>query len=57
MNVDYAAVTGRQQQVWSLGDYGRVGSLPSWMGESLVHELDIHSHERVLDIAASRRRA
>lgn len=57
MNVDYAAVTGRQQQVWTLGDYGRGGSLLSWMGESLVHELDIHSHDRVLDIAASRRRA
>jgi SAM-dependent methyltransferase len=52
MSVDYAAVTGRQQKVWSLGDYGRVGSLLSWMGESLVHELDIHSGEKVLDIAA-----
>lgn len=52
MSVDYAAVTGRQQQVWSLGDYGRVGSLLSWMGESLVRQLDVHSGERVLDVAA-----
>lgn len=52
MSVDYAAVTGRQQQVWSLGDYGRVGSLLSWLGESLVRELDVHSGERVLDVAA-----
>ena len=52
MSVDYAAVTGRQQKVWSLGDYGRVGSLLSWMGESLVQQLDIHSGERVLDVAA-----
>jgi SAM-dependent methyltransferase len=52
VNVDYAAVTGRQQKVWSQGDYGRVGSLLSWMGESLVQQLDIHSGERVLDIAA-----
>lgn len=52
MSVDYAAVTGRQQQVWGMGDYGRVGSLLSWLGESLVRELDIHSGERVLDVAA-----
>lgn len=52
MSVDYSAVTGRQQQAWSLGDYGKVGSLLSWMGESLVHELDIHANEKVLDIAA-----
>ena len=52
MSVDYATVTGRQQKAWSLGDYGRVGSLLSWMGESLVRELDVHSGERVLDIAA-----
>ena len=52
MSVDYAAVTGRQQKVWSLGDYGRVGSLLTWLGESLVRELDIHTGERVLDVAA-----
>ena len=52
MTVDYAAVTGRQQKVWSLGDYGMLGSLLSWLGESLVRELDVHSGERVLDVAA-----
>jgi SAM-dependent methyltransferase len=52
VSVDYAAVTSRQQKVWSLGDYGKVGSLLSWMGESLVHELDIHAGEKVLDVAA-----
>ena len=52
MTVDFAAITGRQQQVWSLGDYGKVGSLLGWLGESLVRELDIHSDERVLDVAA-----
>lgn len=50
--MDLAAVTGRQQQVWSLGDYGRVGSLLTWLGESLVRELDVHAGERVLDVAA-----
>ena len=52
MTVDYAAVTVRQQQVWSLGDYGKIGSLLSWLGESLVRELDVHPGERVLDVAA-----
>lgn len=52
MTVDYAAVTERQQKVWGLGDYGRVGSLLTWIGETLVHELDIHSGEKVLDVAA-----
>jgi len=52
MSVDYAAVTTRQQKVWSLGDYGKVGSLLSWIGESLVRELDVHAGERVLDVAA-----
>jgi SAM-dependent methyltransferase len=52
MSVDYAAVTERQQKVWSLGDYGKVGSLLSWMGESLVRQLDVHAGERVLDVAA-----
>jgi ubiquinone/menaquinone biosynthesis C-methylase UbiE len=52
MSVDYAAVTERQQKVWSLGDYGRVGSLLNWLGESLVRELDVHAGERVLDVAA-----
>jgi SAM-dependent methyltransferase len=52
MSVDYAAITGKQQKVWSLGDYGRIGSLLSWIGESLVRQLDVHSGERVLDVAA-----
>lgn len=52
MSVDYGAVTAKQQKVWSLGDYGKVGSLLSWLGESLVRRLDVHSGERVLDVAA-----
>jgi ubiquinone/menaquinone biosynthesis C-methylase UbiE len=52
VSVDYAAVTQKQQGVWSLGDYGKVGSLLSWLGESLVRQLDIHAGEKVLDIAA-----
>ena len=52
MSVDFAAVTGRQQKGWSRGDYGRIGSLRSWMGESLVRQLDVHAGDRVLDVAA-----
>ena len=52
MTVDYAAVTQRQQKVWSLGDYGRIGSRLSWIGEVLVRDLDVHPGERVLDVAA-----
>ena len=52
MSVDYAAITGKQQKVWTMGDYGKVGSLLSWIGESLVRQLDVHSGERVLDVAA-----
>jgi SAM-dependent methyltransferase len=52
MSIDFAAVTQRQQKVWASGDYGRIGSLLSWMGETLVHALDIHAGERVLDVAA-----
>lgn len=51
MTVDYAAVTERQRKVWSLGDYGRIGSLLSWIGEALVREVDVHAGERVLDVA------
>ena len=50
--VDHRAVTERQRQVWGLGDYGRIGSLLSWLGESLVRRLDVHAGERVLDVAA-----
>jgi SAM-dependent methyltransferase len=49
--VDYEAVTERQQKVWSLGDYGRIGSLLNWIGEALVREVDVHAGERVLDVA------
>lgn len=51
MSVDYTGITDRQQQVWSLGDYGRIGSLLSVLGESLVRRLDVHAGERVLDVA------
>jgi ubiquinone/menaquinone biosynthesis C-methylase UbiE len=52
MTVDFAAVTGKQRQVWGLGNYGRVGSLLGCLGESLVRRLDVHAGEKVLDVAA-----
>lgn len=52
MSVDYAAITGKQQKIWSMGDYGKIGSLLGSIGESLVRELDVHAGEHVLDVAA-----
>lgn len=52
MDLDVPTITQRQQAVWSLGDYGRVGSLLSAIGEHLVATLDVHAGERVLDVAA-----
>jgi SAM-dependent methyltransferase len=50
---DYTAITNRQQQVWSNGDYSKVGTrftvLP---GEHLCETVDLRAGERVLDVAA-----
>ena len=52
MNMDYAAVTARQQQVWSAGDFARIGATQVIVGENLCEALDINPGERVLDVAA-----
>jgi SAM-dependent methyltransferase len=50
---DYTAITNRQQQVWSNGDFAKLGSrfavLP---GERLCETIDLRAGERVLDVAA-----
>jgi len=50
---DYAAITHDQQQIWSTGDYSKVGTrfavLP---GEHLCETIDLRPGERVLDVAA-----
>jgi ubiquinone/menaquinone biosynthesis C-methylase UbiE len=50
--LDYRAITRRQQIAWAAGDVARVGSLGTIHGELLCEALDIHPGERVLDIAA-----
>ena len=49
---DFKAITERQQDVWSSGDFGRVGALNVLHGELLCESLDVHPGERVLDVAA-----
>lgn len=50
--MDYAAVTARQQQVWSEGDFARIGVTAVIVGELLCEAVDILPGERVLDVAA-----
>ncbi|MGH9037044.1 MAG: SAM-dependent methyltransferase, partial [Acidimicrobiia bacterium] len=50
--VDYTAVTARQQQVWSEGDFARIGVTAVLVGELLCESVDIRPGERVLDVAA-----
>lgn len=52
MSMDYAAVTARQQQVWSAGDFARIGATLIIVAEQLCEAMDIHPGERVLDVAA-----
>jgi SAM-dependent methyltransferase len=50
--VDLAAVKNKQHGAWSAGDYAVVGTTLQIVGESLCEALDLHSGERVLDVAA-----
>jgi ubiquinone/menaquinone biosynthesis C-methylase UbiE len=49
---DLSAVKARQRGAWSSGDYAVVGTTLQIVGESLCEALDLHSGERVLDVAA-----
>jgi ubiquinone/menaquinone biosynthesis C-methylase UbiE len=49
---DLAGLKRRQQITWSSGDYAVVGTTLQIVGESLCEALDLHSTERVLDVAA-----
>jgi ubiquinone/menaquinone biosynthesis C-methylase UbiE len=49
---DLAAVKARQRTAWSSGNYAVIGSTLQIVGETLCDTLDLHSGERVLDIAA-----
>jgi ubiquinone/menaquinone biosynthesis C-methylase UbiE len=48
---DLAAVKQRQQATWSSGDYHMVGTQIVIVSELMVEALDLHSTDRVLDVA------
>jgi len=48
---DLVAIKGRQQATWASGDYHMIGTQIQVVSELLIEALDIHSTERVLDVA------
>ncbi|HXL13001.1 MAG TPA: methyltransferase domain-containing protein [Bradyrhizobium sp.] len=50
--LDLEALKARQQGAWSSGDYAVVGTTLQIVGEQLCEALDIHSGQKVLDVAA-----
>jgi len=50
--LDFEALKARQQGAWSSGDYAIVGTTLQVVGEQLCEALDIHSGQKVLDVAA-----
>jgi ubiquinone/menaquinone biosynthesis C-methylase UbiE len=50
--IDLSAIKARQHVAWSSGDYAAVGSTLQIVGEMLCEAVDLHSNQRVLDVAA-----
>ncbi len=48
---DFAAIKQRQQATWASGDYHMIGTQILIVSELLIEALDLHSTERVLDVA------
>ncbi len=48
---DLAAIKQRQQATWSSGDYHMIGTQIQIVSELLIEALDVHSTQRVLDVA------
>ncbi|HYH91596.1 MAG TPA: class I SAM-dependent methyltransferase [Candidatus Saccharimonadales bacterium] len=48
---DLAAIKQKQQATWSSGDYHMIGTQIVLVSELLIESLDVHSTERVLDVA------
>ena len=48
---DFAAIKQRQQATWASGDYHMIGTQILIVSELLIEALDVHSTERVLDVA------
>jgi ubiquinone/menaquinone biosynthesis C-methylase UbiE len=51
-SVDFKALKSRQQAAWSSGDYAVIGTTLQIVGEELCEALDVHSGQKVLDVAA-----
>ena len=49
---DLKAIKAKQHAAWSSGDYAVIGATIQLVGERLAEAMDLHSGERVLDIAA-----
>jgi len=50
--IDLEALKARQQAAWSSGDYALIGTTLQIVGEDLCEALDLHSGQKVLDVAA-----
>ena len=48
---DLAAIKQRQQATWASGDYHMIGTQIVLVAEAMIETLDLHSTERVLDVA------
>ncbi len=48
---DLAAIKQRQQATWASGDYHMIGTQILLTAEQLIESLDVHSTDRVLDVA------
>jgi ubiquinone/menaquinone biosynthesis C-methylase UbiE len=48
---DLAAIKRHQQATWASGDYHMIGTQIAIVSELLIEALDLHSTERVLDVA------
>ncbi len=48
---DFTAIKQRQQATWASGDYHMIGTQILIVSELLIESLDLHSTERVLDVA------
>ena len=50
--IDFSTIKARQQATWGAGDYALIGTTLQIVGESLCEAIDLHSGQRVLDVAA-----
>lgn len=49
---EFVKMTERARAMWALGDFARAGAEQVIVGELLCKAIDVHSGERVLDVAA-----